>query len=435
MRRLALGALVPLLAAACGSCKDPETAAFEARAQTVEDKLGEGHGALARGEYEKAARAYRTASAENRQDPIPLLYLADAYRQGGNDAAAELTYRQADDLAKVADGQVKRRMAELFVQTAQPQRAIRVYQDLMSGEGLGADELLALARLQAANRDRAVFRTLQRYRAERPEDLEADAVEADAYLNLGDELKAAQMMDELIRAAPELPAARLVRARFFLRNGYADLALQDLDQIGGGWAERAEVIDTRASVYVLQGRKGEAEALLEQLLEQQPRAVDALVRLAELKLDSGLPEQAEQLTERALLMQPRAPGALFLRARILELGGELEGALAAYRTVVRVDPGYAPAHARLARLHHARGEAREQLRALERLVALKQASVEDKAELAALYANDPKTLRKGWALIEEVLAAAPGDRRYLELRDRLKAGRPRPKRPLVIEVP
>lgn len=434
MRRLVVGALAPLLMVACGSCKDQDTVAMESRAQTVEEKLEEGHGSLARGEYEKAARAYRAAAGETPKDPIPLLYLADAYKQGGNDAAAEITYRQADDLARMGDVQVKRRMVELFVKTAQPQRAIRMLQEQLANNALDPAEILELARLQASQKDRRVFKTLERYRAEKPEDLEADAVEAGAHLTLGEEMKAAQMMDELIKLSPDLPAARLLRARFFTKNGYPDLAEQDLNEIRGAYGERPEVIDVRATVYQLQGRKAEAEALLEQMIQVQPRSPDALARLAEMKLENGRADEAAKLAERALLMQPRFGRALFIRARVLEQGADLEAALSAYRSITRVDPSYGPAYTRLARLHHARGDFEAQRKALEKLVSLKQASVAEKAELAELYSKDPKSLRKGWVLIEEVLEAAPNDEHYLSLRDALKRGKPKPKKPLVIEV-
>ena len=449
MRRLALGVLAPLLMTACGSCKDQETVAAETRAQTVEDKLEEGHGALVRGEYEKAQRAYRLAAAEQPKDPIPLLFLADAYQQGGNDAAAQLTYRQADDLAKSGDGQVKRRMAELFIRTAQRKRAIRIYQELLSQGALDSAEILELARLQAREKDKGVFRTLELYRAEMPEDREADAVEADAYWNRGNEvcdknpttreevtceLKAAQMMDELIAAVPDLSAARLLRARFFAKNGYPDLAEQDLNVISAAFGQRPEVIEVRAAVYGLQGRKAEAESLLEELVKAQPRSTDSLVKLAEMKLDNGNYEEAEKLAERAILMQPRMARALYIRARVIEHNADVDTALAAYRTVTRVDSNFAPAYSRLWRIHQARGDPTEQLRALEKLVALKQASLDEKAELADIYSRDTRTLKKGWPLIQEVLAAAPDDVRYQELRDRLKAGAPKPKKPVVIEM-
>jgi Flp pilus assembly protein TadD len=111
-----------------------------------------------------------------------------------------------------------------------------------------------------------------------------------------------------------------------------------------------------------------ADARFSVALEYSPRFVAALVNLGLVELERGNFTRAQELFERARRLNPdvaqphHALGVLAERTRRPDL------ASANYYEALRVDPGFAPARANLARLLFAAGELEEALVQFERLV-------------------------------------------------------------------
>jgi tetratricopeptide (TPR) repeat protein len=138
-------------------------------------------------------------------------------------------------------------------------------------------------------------------------------------------------------------ASKLKDARRLLQNGrYAEAAeaLAEIEaeakkQPGGLTAElKAIVALDKAECEASQGNYGKAIDGLDAAAAQDPRRADLPARLADLQLARGAWEKAEAAMRRALQLDPDHLLAHWVEARLLELRGELEPAVAGYKWFV-----------------------------------------------------------------------------------------------------
>lgn len=415
----ALPLLLPL------ACKDPDTADAQRRDRTAEAKLEEGRGLLSSGHAEHAAKVLSEAAGMMPGNAEPLLLLADAQRRAGNTGASILTLKQALALDPAGAPDIQRKIAERHEQDGRLSQAIGIYLDLRDAEQLGDGDLLKLAHLQTLEgQHEAAFQTLERIQRERPDDVEAKVVEAEILLAKGEEVLAAKLMDRLLEEQPTLTAARVLRARYFLKSGFAEYAEQDLSQLQGQEAAQPEVVALRARVLTALDRKAEADALLSDAVSQYPQNAELLARLAETKLLMGNAAEARTFVERALREQPESPRALYVRARAYELQGDSRRAKEDYGYALNANPRFAPALSRMWRLHQEAGDVEKTLDALERLQEMGEASLEEKAALAGLYARTGMKAEQGLKLIGEALKNDPENAGYLGIQKALKKALP-----------
>lgn len=428
------GALLLCLLGA-GACKDQATARAEAQVARYELKLEEGQAFLSRGDFESAVKAFRAAASESPRDPIPLMWLADTYRQSGNEPAAELSWRSAEELVAIVDDEVRARMARMYRDSGNAEMAIKTWSSLLDAGKLQRDDILDLARLQAKQGDaQGAFATLMTIQMKDPDDVEAKVIEAEALLASGEELKATNIMDRLAASHPTLASNRLLRARYFFINGFPDMASQELATLRGSDAELTEVVALQARIHLAQRKFDEAQAALEALLKKRPSEVEFLAQLAEVKLANGRLDQAEDLVAQALRQKPSHPRALFVRSRILEDKGELGEAVKGYQQVIRLSPTFSSALSRLWRIHDVRKEYDAAIRVLEKLVKANEAEPSERVKLAELYARTRRNASRGISLIDEALKRDPQNARYKEIRSQLQRALPRKKAPMVIQM-
>jgi tetratricopeptide (TPR) repeat protein len=110
-----------------------------------------------------------------------------------------------------------------------------------------------------------------------------------------------------------------------------------------------------------------AEASLSVALEYSPRFVEAWVNLGYVELARGNFEQARRDFVRARELNRQIPAPLHALGVLADRQGQGARAEAQYRAALRIDPGFAPARANLARGLFARGQyenAREQFERL-----------------------------------------------------------------------
>lgn len=412
---IALGGLL-----SSAACKDPETAAAEALQKTAEAKIAEGREALASGKWDRAIAAFKQAASAMPKDPQPLLMLADAHRQAGNDAAAVLALKQAEELHGGDDPLLKRQRAELFRRMGQTRPAIATLLELFHANQLTDAEVLVLSRMQARQGEvEAAWKTLERVQLRKPDDPEAKVVEAEILLISGEELLAAKLMDRLLEENPGSTGARVLRARYFLNSGYPEMAEADLALVGREGAKDPEVVALKAKVLNQLRRYDEAVRALQSLLDDSPRNPELLAQLAETKLNLGQTSEALTLVEQGLTLKPKDARALYVRGRVLEAQGELKTAVESYQHALRSDPSFGPALSRTWRIFEHRGEKIEAMSALERLLFMNEASIDEKVALAGLYADSASQVERGKKLIAEALRHEPKNGRYLEIQARL----------------
>ena len=420
----ALTLLLPL------ACKDPETAAVQGKEKKYQAKMDEGRELLASGQAELAARIFQQAASLYPETTEPLVQLAEAQRRAGNSGASILALKQAMVLNPVEAPALKRKLAERYEHDGQLRQAISVLTELRDAGQLGDLDVLRLAHLQTLNGQHdAAFQTLETILDKRPDDVDAKVVEAEILLVKGDEVLAAKLMDRLLEEQPGLSAARVLRARYFLLSGYAQYAEQDLAQLGQEDASKPEVVALKARVLTTLERHADAEALLTKAVSEYPQNADLVARLAETKLALGQKADAMSKVEQALHLQPDSVRALYVRGRLQEAQGDIKRAKEDYGFALQDSPNFAPALARMWPLHEKSGELSDAISCLERLVAQREASLQDRVALASLYARTKTKPEAGLKLIAEALKQDAGNFEYLDIQKELKKALPRKKGP------
>ncbi len=194
-------------------------------------------------------------------------------------------------------------------------------------------------------------------------------------------------------------------------------------------AARPEVVALRARVLSALKRFDEAQTLLTQTVALYPRNADLIARLAELKLTMGNKAEALTQVEQALKVQPDSVRALYVRGRVQETQGDLKHAREDYHAALSENPRFAPALSRMWRLNQQAGELQEAMSCLERLVDLKESTLEERVALADVYARTKLKAEQGLKLIAEALRQDSGNFEYLDIQKELKKNLPRKKGP------
>ncbi|MCY1080093.1 tetratricopeptide repeat protein [Archangium lansingense] len=410
------------------ACKDPDTLSVQTREQTFQAKMNEGQALLSSGEPEQAARAFEAASGLMPDNPEPLLLIAEARRREGNQGASILALKRAMTLNPGQAPEIKRKLAERHEEDGRTRDAINVLLELREADELRDLDVLRLARLQTREgQHKAAFQTLERIQRDRPDDVDAKVVEAEILLAKGEEVLAGKLMDRLLEEQPGLTAARLLRANFFLRNGYAEYAEQDLASVQGEEATKPEFVTLKVRVLTKLERHADAEAVLAAAVAKYPQNADLIARLAETRLTQGNKAGALTAVEQALKAQPDSARALYIRGRVHEAQGDMKRAKEDYGFALQENGRLVPALSRMWRLQREAGEKEVAMDLLERLHGQGEASLEEKVALASLYAETRRRPEQGLKLIAEALKQDPGNFEYQDIQKALKKALPKKK--------
>ena len=414
-------------------CKDPEQQAAVDRQVGLQQAISKGRAALANHDTETAVGYFTRATSLGPNDPLPHLLLAQAQREAGNDGAAVLSLKHAEELGAKTDPVVRRERAELYRRMGQTAAAIATLTEMRDMNQLTDGELLMLAKMQARSGDTdAGWKTLERVQSKKPDDPDAKVAEAEILLVKGDEVFAAKLMDRLLADNPQLTSARMLRARYFLTNGYPDMAEQDLGQIGPEGQKDTEVVLLKARVLNAQKRYEESALLIEPLVERDPRDSDLACQLAETKLLAGHIEDAQILVDQALAQRENFPRALYVRGRAFEYQKDKRSAYDNYIFALKTDPNFAPVLSRIWRIYRDRDQKAEAMGALEKLLFMKEATPEERRALAELYSETGLNTDRARKIVDELIKATPTDNELKDLRKRL--GNEKAKPPPQIQI-
>ncbi|WP_233277970.1 tetratricopeptide repeat protein [Myxococcus stipitatus] len=404
-------------------------AAVQNRAQQAQAALGEARAHLANGQAPAALTALKRAATAAPDSAEPYLLMADAHLMNNNMGAAIMSLKQAEALIPGTDPTIQKQLSELYLSNGNTQEALTILTTLRDSRLLTEADTLGLARFQAREGQiEAAFATLESVLRDSPDDPEAKAMEAEVLLMKGDELLAANLMDKLLQQNPAHTSARLLRARYFLVNGVPQMAEADLQAVEGKDARRADVIMLRARALLAQGRATDAEATLKPLVDAEPQNAEALAWMAETVLAQGRRADSLTLVDRALQFRPRLARALYVRGRAQEEANDKKGAEESYRFALSAEPRFAPAHSRLWRLYLQTERKVDAYSALERLLALSEASQEEKVALAKLSAQLQTQVARATKLIDEALKREPDNTEYQEVKKALLALAPKPEK-------
>jgi tetratricopeptide (TPR) repeat protein len=187
---------------------------------------------------------------------------------------------------------------------------------------------------------------------------------------------------------------------------------------------RALILNREGAAALAAGRLETAEARLALALEYSNRFTEAWVNLGLVELQRGSFERARRDFLEARRLNPDLPAPHHALGLLSEREGDVASAEAGYRAALKVDPGFAPARANLARRLFERGafeEAREQFLRLTQIAPdlpeawsglceslLRLDRFDDAARLLA-QARDRWGPRFAWTLLEARLLLRRGD--------------------------
>lgn len=182
-----------------------------------------------------------------------------------------------------------------------------------------------------------------------------------AYLEHGDAVSAEK---ELRRAMDfKVPGAQLRLARALLLQGKFQDVLDEFTRDAPP-GDSPESLSLRANALLGLQRNDEAERLFERALAAEPDYPVAALGMARLAAGGGRMDAARRLLDSALGKHPNDADCLRFKAELLRAEGKQDEAMALYRRVIEVRPGYGPAHVDIANMLIDAGkftEAREQL--------------------------------------------------------------------------
>jgi tetratricopeptide (TPR) repeat protein len=181
-----------------------------------------------------------------------------------------------------------------------------------------------------------------------------------------DPAKAVSNYQEAIRADPSQPAYRAELAQYFLDHRTPEPAVILLEEAARQFPSDVEILRLKGMAYYARGRSREA---LDAFLEVLKREADRLDVWA--SLDTLIPEAGERLPELTQMLQAfcerhsSAPLGYYLLARVP--GQDSEALL---RKAIAVSAEFWPAYFELHKLLKDRGQPREAVEALEKVMSL-----------------------------------------------------------------
>lgn len=175
-----------------------------------------------------------------------------------------------------------------------------------------------------------------------PDDSEARYMLAAAYIESGDGVGAEKEIRRAIslkypsdKTAPVLAKALLTQGQY---QKVLDETAEEAKKNG------AELALYRAEALVALNKRDEAGALLDQVLQTQPKNAQVLATKGRLLQINGDPEGAMRLADEALAAEPQSPEALMFKADLLRAQHKPEEAIAQYDKVLAVKPNHRTAY-------------------------------------------------------------------------------------------
>jgi tetratricopeptide (TPR) repeat protein len=150
---------------------------------------------------------------------------------------------------------------------------------------------------------------------------------------------------------------------------------------------KAVELNTAGARALAEGDLSKAEARLSVALEYSPRFVEAWVNLGLVEMRRGNFDQARRDLQHARDINQDIPAPHHALGLLADSEGRGEDAERYYREALKVDPGFAPARANLARRLFARGQYENAREQFQRLVAVQPDEIEGwSGEVEALVA-------------------------------------------------
>jgi len=204
-------------------------------------------------------------------------------------------------------------------------------------------------------------------------------------------------LTDVVGLAPANTAARNNLAQLLEQVGRDAEAVPHLEALVQARPGDYGLAKRLALLYDRAGQVDKAIPAYEGLLKTRPRDVDLLAGLGRLNLFSTKDyAKSTAYLERAVAVNPRLVDVVFLLGASRNAAGDTEGATAAFKDALRLDPHYFKAHFELGKLYEAAGQEGEALTEFERTVrdGGRSPEAEQANRRLALFGTSPGAARQ-----------------------------------------
>jgi tetratricopeptide (TPR) repeat protein len=178
-----------------------------------------------------------------------------------------------------------------------------------------------------------------------------------------------------------------VHAVYLFETGKRDAAIAEFARIAAQRSGDREARTYLISAYLASGRTNQAERLLTEAVDKNPKDADALLQRARIHLTRGKTDLAERDLQLAMQSQADSAEAHYLLSGVHQMRGQTRLQQQELAEALRLNPGHMPARVQLARVLRSTGDARGALDIID------GAPAEHKI-------NPAVVVERNWALIE-----------------------------------
>ena len=263
------------------------------RFSTESDNLKAARYAFENKKYQTAGNFIRKALAENPNDleTIKLSGLIDRHMANIDEAI------ESSALLAVFEPQNqtnKKDLASLYLQSQQPENALKIYQDLIhSSEEPSRADLLNFAEIsiKAAQADKAIP-IAQAFLKKDEFDGEALVLLCNALIASGRNAEAMRYLEKASAVAPEKPASWLSLARIWTNLGQEEKAMQALRKAKAALPDDPEILSALGALYLANDQPTEAISVLRQAFQLDPSSTSVRKSLTQAYLTHGYIDEA-----------------------------------------------------------------------------------------------------------------------------------------------
>jgi tetratricopeptide (TPR) repeat protein len=290
-------------------------------------------------ETDEAIRNLRSALEQSPRDPALMTLMARAYERSGNRALMAEMLSLAVEVSDRAPAETLR-YARYLLANDNPEIAERTLVDSLRMNSGHPELLQLLGSIHVGQGDwsraRQVADTLARL--DTPEtDAAENALRAQILAAQGRSDEVVGLLEQLVESGEAGFGAQVAIMRTHIETGNLDAAQTYLDAQLADAPDEPTLRFLQASMHELQGELGEAEEILAELAEDEPKSSIVWRALYLLQRSDGRDEAAEATLDDALSANPDAVELLWIRASNLQSGGDLEGAFEIYAQMYERD--------------------------------------------------------------------------------------------------
>ncbi|PVV16532.1 MAG: hypothetical protein B6D77_00890, partial [gamma proteobacterium symbiont of Ctena orbiculata] len=308
-------------------------------------------------------------------------------------------------------------LAALYADQGEMERAINIAEESLEQHADRVASYLLLARLYAqADKHNQVVKVLSDLIRTKPDDLQ-NRLHLVTYLQKqGEHAKAVEVLQQAIVDLPDKMDAKLALIALHKNQGAMDQAEALLEQYANDDPEQTGLKLELARHYLAGGRKDEANKALGDVIELAGTGEDGLTAkslMASILIKEKSFAEAGALLEEVLEADPKFKDALLIRAGLALVSDDPDKGIADLRTLLAEDPIYVKAHRLKARAHLKKGEIELARQSLEDAIKIQPEEAAANFELVQLLINT-REFDDAVEVLQKLRRFAPADLKVLQ---------------------